>query len=245
MLEWLQNPVVAIAVAIGMMFFGYFFGLFEGRGQGYKRRQEEESEKEETKQPDEGLPPAAPPAPSDEVPVLGVSMDSAGRLRLKLEGERIDAATMTPEQRKRMIAVLTQLRPWLDASASPAPPSKPQPASSPQAAQLSTIGSSATLPPGPGTGERPTAPPVDKVNKETVSEPESIVTQVDSILQAQMTGTPLMEKGIRLMESPEGGVIVWVGIDKYEGVNEVPDEQIKAAIRAAIAAWESKFTPGL
>jgi hypothetical protein len=54
-----------------------------------------------------------------------------------------------------------------------------------------------------------------------------------------------MEKGIRLQESPEGGVIVWVGMSKFQGVEDVPDEQIKAAIRAAISVWESKFTPGL
>jgi hypothetical protein len=71
------------------------------------------------------------------------------------------------------------------------------------------------------------------------------VEQVDAILQAQMVGTPLFEKGIRLQESPEGGVLVWVGINKFEGVDGVPDDDIKAAIRAAIAVWENKYTPGL
>jgi hypothetical protein len=71
------------------------------------------------------------------------------------------------------------------------------------------------------------------------------VGQIDSILQSQIVNTPLIEKGIRLQESPEGGVVVWVGINKYEGVDEVPDDAIKAAIRAAIATWESKYTPGL
>jgi hypothetical protein len=71
------------------------------------------------------------------------------------------------------------------------------------------------------------------------------VAQIDSILQSQIAGTPLIEKGIRLQESPEGGVIVWVGMSKFQGVEDVPDEQIKAAIRAAISVWESKFTPGL
>jgi hypothetical protein len=47
-----------------------------------------------------------------------------------------------------------------------------------------------------------------------------------------------------LQESPEGGVIVWVGIDKFQGVEDVPDENIKAAIRAAIAQWENKYTSG-
>jgi hypothetical protein len=29
------------------------------------------------------------------------------------------------------------------------------------------------------------------------------------------------------------------------GVEEVPDAEIKSAIRAAIAEWEKKYTPGL
>ena len=255
--EWLQNPVVYWGLAIGAMFFGYFFGLFEGRGQGYKRRKAEEAEKEESEPVSEPLPPASPPTPSDEVPVLDVSMDSAGQLRLKLDGQHIDASAMNAEQRKRIIAVLTQMRPWLETSKSlqspqgaaplapPQPVSSPKGASSPQGTHTSTAGPSPKPSPAPTVGERPTAPPVDGKEKEPVSEPLSIVAQIDSILQAQMTGTPLMEKGIRLMESPEGGVFVWVGIDKFESVDEVPDEQIKSAIRAAIGVWESKFTPGL
>ena len=65
------------------------------------------------------------------------------------------------------------------------------------------------------------------------------------MLQARLARTPLAEKGIRLQESLDGGVIVWVGIDKYGGIDDVPDEQIKAALRAAIAEWENKYTPGL
>ena len=48
-----------------------------------------------------------------------------------------------------------------------------------------------------------------------------------------------------MMESPSGGVIVFVGVNKYEGVEDVPNEDVKAAIRAAIAEWEQKYTPGL
>ena len=38
---------------------------------------------------------------------------------------------------------------------------------------------------------------------------------------------------------------VFVGLTRYSGIDEVPDPDIKAAIRAAIAEWEEKFTPGL
>ncbi len=248
MLEWLQNPVVAIGLAIVAMFFGYFFGLFEGRGQGYKKRQAEEPETEETEPASDPLPPVHPSAPSDEISVLDVSMDSAGRLRLNLEGERIEASTITPEQRKRIIAVLTQIRPFLEAStqAQPQtpvqapPPAPPRPAPSPRETP-----SSGTMPASvPSSLSKPVLSS-GEAKDEPATAPQSIVEQIDTILQSQMVGTPLMERGIRLQESPEGGVLVWVGMEKFEGVSEVPDEQIQAAIRAAISVWENKYTPGL
>lgn len=243
MLEWLQNPAFAIGLAIVAMFFGYFFGLFEGRGQGYKKRQTEETEKNKTESAPEQLPPAVPPTPSDEVSVLDVSMDSTGKMRMKLEGERIEASTINSDQRKRIIAVLTQIRPFLEASTHPSPtppPAQPRPVSPPKEAPSSR--------PSPAVAPSPSPKPVpssDKAKDEPAVAPRSIVEQIDSILQSQMAGTPLMETGIRLQESPEGGVIVWVGMEKFEGVNEVPDEQIQAAIRAAINVWENKYTPGL
>ena len=169
------------------------------------------------------------------------------------QSQRINADTMNAEQRKRMITVLTQIRPWLDSSKpaqSPqeAPPAQPSPACSP-AAESTPKATPAPAPPRPSAGSTPASSPTNPQpaddKKEPVKEPQSIVEQVDAILQTQMVGTPLIEKGIRLQESPEGGVIVWVGIDKFETVDDVPDEQIKAAIRAAISVWESKYTPGL
>jgi hypothetical protein len=230
MLDWLQNPVVAIGLAIGAMFFGYFFGLFEGRGQGYKRRQAEETTEAGQNEPEAEvapLPSAPPVLPPDENSLLDVSRDNAGSLRLRLDGERIETDALTPEKRKRIIAVLTQIRPWLE---SPAPaPRSAQPAPAPESR--------------PAQSPRPVPPPV--VDEDEPAAPLSIVAQIDAILRAQLAGTPLMEKGIRLQESPEGGVIVWVGIQKYEGIDGVPDDQIKGAIRAAISAWESRYTPGI
>ena len=73
----------------------------------------------------------------------------------------------------------------------------------------------------------------------------SIVSQIDSILQDRLEGTPLEERGIFLSQSQEGGVIVYVGLTRYNGIDDVPDPEIKAAIRGAIAEWENKYTPGL
>jgi hypothetical protein len=240
MLEWLQNPFVVIALAVGAMFFGYFFGLFEGRGQGYKRRQAEEAEKAETEVPEaivERLPAASPTLPPDEPSMLNVSKDDAGQLHLRLDGQRIEAVNLNPEQRKRIIAVLTQIRPWLEA-----------PSSAPHPAQMATA-QPAPVRPATVSQARPVQAarpaPGPSAEEEPVAAPQSIVAQIDSILQAQLAGTPLGERGIRLQESPEGGVIVWVGLNKYQGVDDVPDDQIKAAIRAAINTWEAKYTPGI
>ena len=73
----------------------------------------------------------------------------------------------------------------------------------------------------------------------------SIVGQIDSVLQSRLEGTPLGERGIFMTQSPEGGVVVYVGLTRYNGVDDVPDPEIKAAIRAAISEWEDKYTPGL
>ena len=252
---WTLNPLVAIGIGIAVMFFGYAFGLFEGRSKGYKKRKEEESEEKKHTPPVESLPPASPPIPSDEIPVLDVSMAPDGELRLKMDGQRMDTSALDAEERKRLIAILTQMRPWLEApkGASPHPPQpKPRsgrepagakrPASPPQASAPEP----APIPPAaPASDERPTAPPVDDGEDEPAPPPGSIVAQIDSVLQARLAGTPLAEKGIRLQEALGGGVIFWVGVSKYESVEDVPDEQAQAAIRAAIAEWEDKYTPGL
>ena len=73
----------------------------------------------------------------------------------------------------------------------------------------------------------------------------SMVGQINEILQLRIANTNLAAKGVVMIESPSGGVFVYVGMDKYEGVDAVPGEEIKAAIRSAIAEWEKKYTPGL
>jgi hypothetical protein len=73
----------------------------------------------------------------------------------------------------------------------------------------------------------------------------SIVQQIDTVLQAHLINTPLAKQGIRLQESIQGGVEVYVGLNKFHAIDDVPDESIRNAIRAAIAEWEKKYTPGL
>ena len=248
MVEWTLNPLVAIGIGIAIMFFGYAFGLIEGRGKGYKKRQEEEAEsKKHTPLVVETLPPASPVATSDETPILDVSMAPDGGLRLKMDGQRTDTSTLDAKQRQRLIAILNQMRPWLEASKSTSSPAQPQPVPSPQGVSRSKASAPVSAPaPVPAADERPTAPPPpEDDDDEPAPAPGSIVAQIDSVLQARLASTPLKDKGIRLQESLDGGVLVWVGVSKYESIEAVPDEQVQAAIRAAIIEWENKYTPGL
>jgi hypothetical protein len=73
---------------------------------------------------------------------------------------------------------------------------------------------------------------------------KSIAAQIDDVLQEMLEGTPLAQKGVRLMELPGKGMVVLVGMEQYPGVNEVPDPDVRQAIRAAVAAWENKVAPG-
>jgi hypothetical protein len=252
-----MNTYVMIGIAVLSMFFGYFFGLFEGRGQGYKKRKKEEEEGIATETTGEGdepqqsqdTPPLADlPAELPEIPemladtsLMRLSQTPDGSLRLDLDDARVDTNALTREQRGRLIALLTAMRPWLETGQPASPAPRPRPAAPP----VSPASGRPDAAHPSASGNRPAAAPAEEpvVVEEPPTSPQSIVSQIDSILQLRIAGTALRDKGIKLQESPEGGVLVWVGLDKFQSVEEVPDEAIKSAIRAAIVEWEDKYTP--
>jgi hypothetical protein len=68
----------------------------------------------------------------------------------------------------------------------------------------------------------------------------SIAAQVDEILQEMLKDSPFASRLIRLIELPSKGVVVMVGQDQYDGVESVPDEDIRQIIRLAVAEWERR-----
>lgn len=226
--------ILGFAIAISL-FAGYLVGLWESR----KKT------------------PAAPPAPQPEpLPpadpaVLKVTLDRAFRWNLELDGSPVEAASMTPEQRQRLVNVIVQIRPWIDGKA-PAPVAAPAPApvaaprTVPAGPAVPAVAGAKTQPPAGTEGQPPRIDIMRGVrsllNNEVKSPEEmkgtSIVAMIDDYLQKKLAGTPLGEKGIRLEEGSIGEVVVFVGRQRYPGVDAIPDPEIQAAIRAAIADWD-------
>lgn len=184
-----------------------------------------------------------------------VIMDDPGIMRIKnengiltldLDGSRVNTSAITTNQRKQLIEILNTIRPWLEGkpASAPAPMTPPPPKPEPAADVRQ-----AAPPPQPVAQPQAPAPKPAPAARKKVEEleaaPTSIVGQVNLILQARLANTPLATKGVSLMESSTGGVNVYLGVSKYEGIDDVPDDEVKAAIRAAIAEWEKKYTPGL
>ena len=255
----------SIVAWIAGLVFVYLFGIWEGRGKGYKKRQKEEQKEKENQ------PAPEPPPPQVVTETVTVTVDDPGLLRIKnegggfaldLDGARVDTSALSPDQRKRLIELLNVMRPWLEGKPTPAAPAAPPPAQSPLLSRMQSAAASAQpvpppppaqtaqIPPAPAVEPRPAVPappkPAAPAKDDRPAAPaNSMIAQIDAILQAHLAGTPLGERGILLTQSPEGGVNVYIGLTRYNGIDDVPDPEVKTAIRAAITEWENKYTPGL
>ena len=181
--------------------------------------------------------------------LLRLWLDDRERPNLDIDGQQADTAPISEHNRKRLIALVTVMRPWIEGKSVATAPAPPAPAPAPAPRPITYT---PTPPPAPVE-----MPSLSKSLANSVSNmltvkkeekpvaPLSIVGQIDEILQARIAGGPLASREIRLLESPEGGVIVAVGAQRFAGVGEVTDPQIQAELRAAIAEWEKKYTPGM
>lgn len=248
---WNLTPIL---IPFAALLVGWAIGFFDSNMRtSNKIKKAEESAQVAIKQAEDKIAEAqAKLASASEIPI---AVDDPGLLRIKnknglltldLDGTRVNPSTLTAEQRKRLIEMLNAMRPWLEGKSAPTPepltppPAKPATASQPVASP----------PPQPVTQLQASAPVSStpakkKKDDEPEAPPTSIVGQINAILQANIANTPLETRGVSLMESISGGVNVYVGVTRYEAIDDIPDEEIKATIRAAIAEWEKKYTPGL
>lgn len=191
----------------------------------------------------------------DEPVLLKLKNDENFRIQIEMDGRPL-TAPLTPDRRKRLIEMLNHIRPWLEGGTSAPQTTPPPPAVSKPISAPSQIPPAST-PKAEPVPVPPVAPPVKpipvvltlnpqkpKTDPETEFKSLSMVKQIDVVLQRRIIGTPLEPLGIHLNDTLLGGLEVQVGARKYESIEDVNDENIKAAIRAAIAEWEQKYVPG-
>ena len=107
----------------------------------------------------------------------------------------------------------------------------------------------AELVPSPSSQKRMSMNPIDVFARALQAEvspsqpfARSIAEQIDEILQEMLENSPLRTRAIRLMELPNKGMVVMVGLNQYEGIDAVPDEDVKHLLRSAVAEWERRVT---
>jgi hypothetical protein len=162
-----------------------------------------------------------------------------------------NARDLSEEQLRLLSIAAGDLHSFLGLSASQAVAAEPVPTPVPATKKIST----APLPsPFRVTGQSkpPSLNPVDVFTRAVASDvpnislkSKSITAQIDDILQERLVNTPLEMRGIRLLDAPDGRVVVFVGIENYDGVDAVPDDEVRHAIRSAVTEWEKRSSLGI
>jgi hypothetical protein len=241
-MEFSPTPVfyAFIGLMIGMV-IGWVIGFFDSNGRTSKKIEAADVKMKEAERKIAEAEQNFQPSPAQQYdPALLSLKKNDGRFTLEMDGAPV-TGELPPDRKKRLIELITVMRPWFDGGQSspaisqPAAPVQLQPTSEPARDML----------PRPAQSSAQPIPAAKKPEAEKNISSLSIVQQIDTVLQARMTDTPLAKRGIRLQESIQGGVEVYVGLKKFLAVDDVPDEEIKATIRAAIAEWEKKYTPGM
>lgn len=202
-------------------------------------------------------------------PALQIWREPAGRrLALEMDGKFfVNPAALTPEKRQFLIHLVQSLQSWVEHSVeSSRPPESTQPDQpitvdsilqqdqpvliTPPPTDIEPAPASIpTAPPAPRpptmspVAVEPVAPVVMLPGAETTApaaKPLSIVGQIDAVLQEILASSPLRSRGIRLVEDGHEGVIVWVGLEHFSGIEAVPYSEVKQVIRQAVAEWERR-----
>ena len=218
-----------IGIFIVVWAIGYLLGLLEAS---MKNEKKEKNKDEITLDDDEVSEGGETIRTSDEdlmePEVLTIFERISGALKIRLDGEIIEyKSDLSAEQHTRLMNLVISLRPWLD----PAQTAKP-------------------LAPLPANAKIPTTPPdrefktvdTSEVAEEVAFAKLSMVEQIDRILQKKIEGSALENRGIKMRTALSGGLLMQIGLEEYEWIDEIPEQEIQDIIRESIAEWEESAT---
>lgn len=165
-------------------------------------------------------------------------------LILEIEGKALrNVDELNEKQQKEMVLVSSDLRTFLHIFPKPAQISESEAFTASFEERPSSFFS--TTPEGSlGEQERPSLNPFQVFSRpgpESAAQDassKSIVAQIDEILQEKLEGTALKDRGIRLVELPNEGMVVMVGLEKFKDVEDIPNSDIRSVIHAAVEEWE-------
>jgi hypothetical protein len=153
-----------------------------------------------------------------DIEILGAWRTRANKVWLAMDGKRLDnKEALLPEQSQRLLNLVLDLRPWLET----ARPAAPEPGAAVRTIQP------------PRNSSVPAAQEI-----KTAPAPESIIEQIDKVLQSKLVTSVYKDRGIELTEGPGGIVIIKDGENSFEGIDSVPDLQVKTLIQQAVTDWE-------
>jgi len=171
-------------------------------------------------------------AKDGDVEVFGAWRTGSNKIWMELDGKRVDnQEALLPEQRQRLLNLVLDLRPWLEM----ARPASSDTGTAPQPVRQAT--------PEPGVAAQPVQTQNDKnafAGEANMPAPAfmSIIEQINKVLQAKLATSVFKDRGIRLTEGSGGIVIIKDGTNSYEGIDTVPDPEVKTLIQQAVADWE-------
>lgn len=71
--------------------------------------------------------------------------------------------------------------------------------------------------------------------------PTTIAGQISLIIEKMLVDSPIKEKGIKLIENSNQGVDVWIGTEKFDGIDAIPYPEVQQLIRRAVTQWEKEM----
>jgi hypothetical protein len=81
---------------------------------------------------------------------------------------------------------------------------------------------------------------IEPLPEKPLPKSQSIVSQINDVLQEMLKDTVYETQGVRLTENPYHGVVAWIGTEHYDGIEAIPDFELKELIRKAVRRWEQQ-----